>query len=120
MVRRVAIELGVILFITVIEMIQHNGYADGSDGSADLLNALYDAPVSVTTTEFGDITPVSDSARPVDIVQCATVKLAHRTWGAQDDDKALAIVRDGDADDLDGTPVIKSSGQLVVLRPNHH
>lgn len=66
--RRIAIGFGLILFITMIVAIQHNGYTDGSDGSVNLLDALYYASVSVTTTGYGDITPVSESARLVDVV----------------------------------------------------
>ena len=66
--RRIAVGLGLIAFITLIVSIQHNGYTDSSDGVVNFLDALYYASVSVTTTGYGDITPVSDSARLVDVV----------------------------------------------------
>lgn len=66
--RRIAVGLGLIAFITLIVAIQHNGYADGADGAVSFLDALYYASVSVTTTGYGDITPVSDSARLVDVI----------------------------------------------------
>lgn len=66
--RRIVVGLGLVAFITTIVTIQHRGYSDGSDGSVSLLDALYYASVSVTTTGYGDITPVSDSARLVDVI----------------------------------------------------
>ena len=66
--RRIAIGLGLIAFIATVVWIQHRGYTDGVDGRVSLLDAIYYASVSVTTTGFGDISPVSDSARLVDVV----------------------------------------------------
>lgn len=66
--RRIVIGLGLITFIAVIVTLQRNGYQDGSDDDVSILDAIYYASVSVTTTGFGDITPVSDSARLVDVV----------------------------------------------------
>ncbi len=66
--RRIALGLGLVAFITTIVTIQRSGYTDGSDGRVDLLDALYYASVSVTTTGYGDITPVSDAARLVDVI----------------------------------------------------
>lgn len=66
--RRIGIGLGLIAFISIIVAIQQEGYTDSSDGDVSLLDALYYASVSVTTTGFGDITPVSDWARAIDVV----------------------------------------------------
>jgi len=66
--RRIAVGLALIAFITVVVAIQHRGYTDGADGAVSILDALYYASVSVTTTGYGDITPVSDSARLVDVL----------------------------------------------------
>ena len=66
--RRIAIGLGLIAFIAAVVWIQHRGYTDGVDGRVSLLDAIYYASVSVTTTGFGDISPVSDSARLVDVI----------------------------------------------------
>jgi voltage-gated potassium channel len=66
--RRIAVGLGLIGFITLIVSVQHQGYNDSSDGAVSFLDALYYASVSVTTTGYGDITPVSDSARLVDVL----------------------------------------------------
>ncbi len=46
----------------------HEGYNDNSDGSVDFLDALYYATVTLSTTGYGDITPVSDGARLTNIL----------------------------------------------------
>lgn len=66
--RRVGVGLGLIAFITLIVSVQNRGYTDSADGAVSFLDALYYASVSVTTTGYGDITPVSDSARLVDVL----------------------------------------------------
>jgi voltage-gated potassium channel len=46
----------------------HEGYNDNSDGSVDFLDAFYYATVTLSTTGYGDITPVSDGARLTNIL----------------------------------------------------
>ncbi len=73
--RRVGIGVGLILFIAVIVTLQRNGYQDGADGTVSILDAVYYASVSVSTTGFGDISPVSDSARLVDVLLVTPARL---------------------------------------------
>ncbi|MEH0634976.1 potassium channel family protein [Streptomyces bottropensis] len=66
-IRQVAKRLAMALFVLVatafIVYADHEGYNDNSDGSVDLLDAFYYATVTLSTTGYGDITPVSDAAR---------------------------------------------------------
>ena len=67
-VRRVLIALGVLAVVVFVVWIDRTGYNDTSDGEVDLLDALYYSTVSLSTTGYGDITPVSDTARIVNVV----------------------------------------------------
>lgn len=64
---RVAIAVGLVLFIVAIVYADSDGYNDNSDGKVDLLDAAYYAVVTLSTTGYGDIVPVSDTARAVNI-----------------------------------------------------
>jgi voltage-gated potassium channel len=66
--RRLALALFVLAVTTVIVYADHNGYRDSSDNAVDLLDAAYYATVTLSTTGYGDITPVSDAARLVNIL----------------------------------------------------
>ncbi|UQA94334.1 potassium channel family protein [Streptomyces halobius] len=61
--RRLVMALLVLALTTVIVWIDRAGYHDNADGDVDLLDAVYYATVSLSTTGYGDITPVSDGAR---------------------------------------------------------
>ncbi|MFJ5260717.1 potassium channel family protein [Streptomyces sp. NPDC088387] len=66
--RRLAMAL-LVLFVTIlIVYVDADGYTDNSDGSVDLLDAAYYATVTLSTTGYGDVTPVSDTARLVNIL----------------------------------------------------
>jgi voltage-gated potassium channel len=67
-VRRVLIAIGVLVVVVFIVWLDRTGYNDTSDGAVDLLDAFYYSTVSLSTTGYGDITPVSDSARIVNVV----------------------------------------------------
>jgi voltage-gated potassium channel len=74
--RRLLIAAGLIVFIALIALIQRNGYVDSSDGKVGVVDAMYYAAVSVTTTGYGDITPASTSARFVDVLLVTPARIA--------------------------------------------
>lgn len=59
---RLALALALVGLVTLVAYADRGGYRD-VDGSVSLLDCLYYATVSITTTGYGDIVPVSDSAR---------------------------------------------------------
>lgn len=66
--RRLAMGLLVLAVTTLIVYVDRDGYNDNSDGSVSLLDAAYYATVTLSTTGYGDITPVSETARLVNIL----------------------------------------------------
>ena len=52
-----------------------DGYTDNSDGPVDLLDAFYYATVTLSTTGYGDITPVTDEARLVNILVITPLRI---------------------------------------------
>ena len=62
---RLAIAVGLIAFVALVSYAGRDGYVDPDEGSGEmtLLDAFYYSTVSITTTGYGDIRPVSDEAR---------------------------------------------------------
>jgi voltage-gated potassium channel Kch len=65
---RLAIALALIAFVALVSYAGRGGYLDPEDGTISLLDAFYYSTVSITTTGYGDIRPVSDEARLVTTV----------------------------------------------------
>jgi voltage-gated potassium channel len=65
---RVAVALGLIGFVALLTYLGRDGYFDPEDDSVSLLDSFYYATVSITTTGYGDVRPVSDTARLVTTV----------------------------------------------------
>jgi voltage-gated potassium channel len=61
--RRLAIALVLITLVAAVTYIGRDGYIDPEDDEISLLDAFYYSTVSITTTGYGDIRPVTDSAR---------------------------------------------------------
>ncbi len=55
------------LFVAVVVRLGRDGYNDSAGDPIDMLDALYYASVTVTTTGYGDITALSSSARAATI-----------------------------------------------------
>lgn len=67
----------VLLFVaTVVVYAQRGGYQDVTGEVPGFIDSLYYATVSLSTTGYGDVTPVSTSARVVDIVVITPLRLA--------------------------------------------
>jgi voltage-gated potassium channel len=66
--RRVAIALGALGLAVAVVYLGRDGYRDVNGDGLSLLDALYYATVSLSTTGYGDITPVSDGARLVNVL----------------------------------------------------
>ena len=60
---RIAVALGLLLTVAAITYVGRSGYRDADGNAVSVLDAVYYASVSVTTTGYGDITPISPTAR---------------------------------------------------------
>ena len=60
---RIGIALGLLVVVALITWIGRDGYRDADGDAVSLLDAFYYASVSVTTTGYGDITPISPGSR---------------------------------------------------------
>jgi len=63
--RRVAVAAGILVAVALVTYLGRDGYRDLDGSSVSALDAVYYASVTVTTTGYGDITPVSATARAV-------------------------------------------------------
>lgn len=66
--KRLMMALAVLATTVLIVWVDRGGYHDAADGKVDLLDAVYYATVTLSTTGYGDITPYSDSARLVNVL----------------------------------------------------
>ncbi|MFF3345880.1 potassium channel family protein [Streptomyces sp. NPDC002779] len=66
--KRVIMALTLLALCALIVYAERDGYNDNSDGRLDFLDAFYYATVTLSTTGYGDITPVSDTARLTNIL----------------------------------------------------
>ncbi len=75
-----SIRLGLALFlITIVVMIHwfdRGGLVDTVDGDVSFLDVVYFTMISITTTGFGDIAPVTDRARLVEAVIVTPIRFA--------------------------------------------
>jgi voltage-gated potassium channel len=67
---RMLVALGLIVFVALVSYLGRDGYVDPdeADGEMSILDAFYYSTVTITTTGYGDIRPVSDEARFVTTV----------------------------------------------------
>ena len=65
LLKRFGIAIGIVLFIALLALIGRDGYSDADGSRLSWLDAIYYSTVTVTTTGYGDIAPISPGARAV-------------------------------------------------------
>lgn len=74
-VKRVVIATMTLIAMSLTVYLDRDGYRDTADGEVSLLDSFYYATVSLSTTGYGDITPVSDQARLFNILLVTPLRI---------------------------------------------
>jgi voltage-gated potassium channel len=76
--RRLAMALAVLAATVAIVYLDRDGYVDNNDPTRelDLVDAVYYTTVTLSTTGYGDIAPVTDSARLVNALLITPLRIA--------------------------------------------
>lgn len=73
---RISLALSLIFFVVMIHWWDRDGLVDNLDGHVSFLDVIYFTMISITTTGFGDIAPISDRARLVEALIVTPVRFA--------------------------------------------
>jgi voltage-gated potassium channel len=73
--RRFSLALLVVLVNWGLVIVERDSYRDSADGSVSVVDALYYTTVTLTTTGYGDITPVTTGARLVNALVVTPMRL---------------------------------------------
>lgn len=63
LVQRMLIGFALIVFVAMVAYVDRDGYRDAAGDSVSLLDCFYYATVSITTTGYGDVIPVTETSR---------------------------------------------------------
>ncbi len=74
--RRVLIALAALFVTTFFVYIDRGGYQDIKGGRLTLLDCLYYSAVTLSTTGYGDITPISEFARLINVLVVTPLRIA--------------------------------------------
>ncbi len=76
----VSLRLGAAVFLISVVVLIHwwdrDGLIDNYDGDVSFLDVVYFTMISITTTGFGDIAPISDKARLVEAIIVTPIRFA--------------------------------------------
>jgi voltage-gated potassium channel len=73
---RLSLAFFLILLVIIIHWFDRAGLKDNHDGVINFLDVVYFTMISVTTTGFGDIAPVSDRSRFIEAIIVTPVRIA--------------------------------------------
>ncbi|HEY0960052.1 MAG TPA: potassium channel family protein [Novosphingobium sp.] len=73
---RLSAALALVFIVVLIHWFDRDGLVDNHDGQISFLDVVYFTMISITTTGFGDIAPVSDRARLVEAVIVTPIRFA--------------------------------------------
>jgi voltage-gated potassium channel len=73
---RLSAALSLVFIVVLVHWIGREGLVDHHDGAISFLDVVYFTMISITTTGFGDIAPISDRARLVEAVIVTPIRIA--------------------------------------------
>lgn len=73
---RISAALALVFIVVLVHWADRGGLIDTHDGEVSFLDVVYFTMISITTTGFGDIAPVSDRARLVEALIVTPIRFA--------------------------------------------
>ena len=73
---RLGAALALVFFVVIVHYMDRDGLVDNHDGHISFLDVVYFTMISITTTGFGDIAPVSDRSRLIEAVIVTPIRFA--------------------------------------------
>ncbi len=74
--RRLLLAFALLAFTVLVVWLDRDGYTDSADGEVDLVDAIYYTTVTLSTTGYGDIAPVTSQARLVNAFLITPLRIA--------------------------------------------
>jgi voltage-gated potassium channel len=75
LLRRGLLALLFLAIVVVLVMLDRDSYTDNYDGRVTLIDAIYYATVTISTTGYGDITPVAQHARIINAIVVTPLRI---------------------------------------------
>ena len=72
---RVALVIATLMFVVAVHWFERDGLRDNHDGHISFLDAIYFTMVSITTTGYGDIVPVTNATRTFDALVVTPIRI---------------------------------------------
>ncbi|HWT12239.1 MAG TPA: potassium channel family protein [Allosphingosinicella sp.] len=72
---RVALMVAILFFVVAVHWFERDGLRDNHDGRISFIDVIYFTMVSITTTGYGDIVPVSDGTRTFDALVVTPIRI---------------------------------------------
>ncbi len=73
---RLGVAMGLVALVVLIHWFDRDGLVDHHDGHVSLLDVIYFTMISITTTGFGDIAPISNQARMIEAIIVTPIRFA--------------------------------------------
>jgi voltage-gated potassium channel len=72
---RVALVIGTLAFVIAVHWFERDGLRDNLDGHVSFSDVVYFTMVSVTTTGYGDVIPITDATRTFDALVVTPIRI---------------------------------------------
>ena len=72
---RIALVIGLLVFVVALHWFEREGLHDNHDGKVSFIDVVYFTMVSITTTGYGDVVPISDHTRMFDAFVVTPIRI---------------------------------------------